>query len=164
MAIRFAKAGASLYLVDINETRLSEAANEVRSEFGINVSTYRVDLSRKKEIDGLWNSIKGKESDILVNNAGVYEFVGFLEVNEEALKRSLSVKPKVGLLHVPKMTRGRGDEGGMIINIGSIKSILPFVRNLVHYDMSKMGVIAFTRTFAKEYGPRGIILYNLILT
>ncbi|GAB6944382.1 SDR family NAD(P)-dependent oxidoreductase [Vulcanisaeta sp. JCM 14467] len=162
MALRFAEAGASLYLVDINEAGLSEVASEVRSRFGVDVNTFRVDLSKKKEIDDLWNSIKGREPDILVNNAGVYEFVDFLEVDEEVLERSLSVNLKSVFYMCQSMIRSRGDKGGVIINIGSIESILPFARNLVHYDISKMGIIALTRALAKEYGPRGFRI-NVII-
>ncbi|BDR91077.1 SDR family NAD(P)-dependent oxidoreductase [Vulcanisaeta souniana] len=162
MALRFAEAGASLYLVDVNEAGLNEVANEVRGRFGVDVSTYRVDLSRKREIDDLWSAIRGREPDILVNNAGIYEFMDFLEVDEEALERTLAVNLKSVFHMCQGMIRGRGDRGGVIINVGSIESILPFARNLVHYDMSKMGVIALTRALAKEYGPKGFRI-NVII-
>ncbi len=108
MALRFAEAGASLYLVDVNEAGLNDVANEIRSRFGVDVSTYRVDLSRKKEIDALWDSIKGREPDILVNNAGIYEFVDFLEVDEEALERTLAVNLKSVFYMCQGMIRGQG--------------------------------------------------------
>lgn len=47
-----------------------------------------------------------------------------------------------------------GGKGGVIIN-RSIESILPFARNLVHYDVSKMGIIVLTRALAREYGRYG---------
>ena len=53
------------------------------------------------------------------------------------------------------MVRRRLDKGGVIINIGSIEAILPFAKGLVHYDISKMGVIALTRALAREYGKKG---------
>ena len=137
-------------------------ANEARSKFSVDVSIFRVDLSRKKEIDNLWGSIKGKEPNILVNNAGVYEFVDLLEVDEEVLERSLSVNLKSVFYMCQSMIRSRGSKGGVIINIGSIESILPFARNLVHYDISKMGIIALTRALAKEYGLRGFRI-NVII-
>jgi len=43
----------------------------------------------------------------------------------------------------------------VIINIGSIEAILPFAQGLVHYDISKMGIIALTRALAREYGGMG---------
>ncbi len=116
MALRFAEAGASLYLVDVNEAGLNEVANEVRGgRFGVDVSTYRVDLSRKREIDDLWSAIRGgREPDILVNNAGIYEFMDFLEVDEEALERTLAVNLKSVFHMCQGMIRGgRGGDRGV---------------------------------------------------
>ena len=53
------------------------------------------------------------------------------------------------------MIRRRLDRGGVIINVGSIEAILPFAKDLAHYMISKAGVIALTRSLAKEYGRHG---------
>jgi len=70
IALRFAEAGAYLYLVDIDEEGLKTVADEVKG-LGSSAETFRVDLSRKEEIDRLWEQLRGREPDILVNNAGV---------------------------------------------------------------------------------------------
>ena len=53
-------------------------------------------------------------------------------------------------------------KGGVIINMGSVEAILPFEKDLVHYNISKAGVIALTRALAKEYGGAGFRI-NAIL-
>ncbi|MEL9941097.1 MAG: SDR family oxidoreductase [Ignisphaera sp.] len=154
IALRFAEAGANLVLVDIDLEGLERVLGEVRG-FGVDAEIYRVDLSVKKEIDGLWDRLRDREPDILVNNAGIYVFRDFLELDENLLEKTLAVNLKAVLWMCQNMVRLRGDRGGVIINIGSIEAILPFAKGLVHYDISKMGVIALTRTLAKEYGRKG---------
>lgn len=46
------------------------------SQFGSRAGIHRVDLSKKEEIDALWDHLEGEEPDILVNNAGVFPFRG----------------------------------------------------------------------------------------
>jgi len=87
-----------------------------------------------------------------VNNAGIYVFRDFLEVDEDLLERTLSVNLKAVFWMCQHMIKQRQGRGGVIINVGSIEAILPFARGLVHYDVSKIGVIGLTRALAREYG------------
>ncbi len=57
-ALRFAEAGANLELVDIDEFGLKETGKLVK-DFGVEVNLHRIDLSRKVEIDALWEMLKG---------------------------------------------------------------------------------------------------------
>jgi len=86
MAYRFAEAGADLELVDINERALRTVAGEL-SKFKVEINIHKADLSRKEEIDALWQELKGKEPDILVNDAGIYPFKEFLEVDDAFLAK-----------------------------------------------------------------------------
>jgi len=154
MACRFAEAGADLELVDMNKKGLGLVRNEL-SRLGSEIDIYKVDLSKKEEIDALWEELSGKEPDILVNNAGIYPFKNFLEVDDAFLSKVLAINLKSALLMCQHMIRRRLKRGGVIINIGSIEAILPFAEDLVPYDISKIGVIALTRALAKQYGKNG---------
>jgi len=154
MAYRFAEAGADLELVDMNKRGLGLVRNEL-SRLGSEIDTYKVDLSKKEEIDALWEELSGKEPDILVNNAGIYPFKNFLEVDDAFLSKVLAINLKSALLMCQHMIRRRLKRGGVIINIGSIEAILPFAEDLIPYDISKIGVIALTRALAKQYGKNG---------
>ena len=153
-SLRLAEAGAELQLVDIDSERLSEVMNGV-SKYGVRAEMFVVDLSRKDEIDRLWNMINGREPDILVNNAGIYVFREFLTIDEEFLDKVMRINLYSMFWMCQKMISSRLDRGGIIINVSSIESILPFAVNLVHYDVSKIGVVALTRALAKEYSKRG---------
>jgi len=92
---------------------------------------------------------------MLVNNAGIYPFKNFLEVDEEFLRKVVSISLDAVFWMYQEMIRRRLDKGGVIINVGSIEAILPFAKDLAHYMISKAGVIALTRSLAKEYGRHG---------
>jgi short-subunit dehydrogenase len=66
VAFRLAEAGADLELVDINEKKLNEVKADL-SMFDVEIGIHNVDLSKKEEIDVLWNELGGKEPSILVS-------------------------------------------------------------------------------------------------
>ncbi len=162
IALRLAEARADLYLVDINVEALEQVKKNVKEMFNIGVEVFNVDLSRKENIDELWDKLRGREPDILVNNAGIYLFHDFLEVDEKLLEKTLAVNLESVFWMCQYMIKNRIDKGGVIVNIGSIEAILPFARGLVHYDISKIGVIALTRALAREYGRKGFRINAVI--
>ena len=152
-ALRFAEAGADLELVDIDEFGLRETETLVE-EFGVEANLHRVDLSRKVEIDALWEALKGREPDILVNNAGVYWFKDFTEVDGRFYEKVMAINLHSVFWMCQNFVRARKDKGGVIINVSSIEAFLPFARGLAHYDAAKMGVVALTRAIARDYGKK----------
>jgi NAD(P)-dependent dehydrogenase (short-subunit alcohol dehydrogenase family) len=161
IAYRFAEAGADLELVDLNEPSLSAVEKELEG-FNVETNVYKVDLSKKAEIDGLWIKLEGKEPDILVNNAGIYPVKSFLDTDETFLKKVMDVNLNSVFWMCQHMIKSRLKKGGIIINMGSIEAIMPFKEELCHYDISKAGVIVLTRTLASEYGHRGFRINALV--
>ncbi len=161
MAARFAEAGADLVLVDIDEKKLKESADELR-EWGVDVAPRKVDLSKKAEIDALWDTLKGTEPDTLVNNAGIYPFRDFLDIDEAFFEKVYAINLKSALWMCQHMIEARKKKGGVIINVGSIEAILPFKKGMVHYDASKAGVIGLTRGLARDFGDKGFRI-NVLL-
>jgi NAD(P)-dependent dehydrogenase (short-subunit alcohol dehydrogenase family) len=151
MACRFAEAGADLDLVDINERGLKILAGEL-DKFRVNIDVHKVDLSSQKEIAALWQEPKGREPDILVNNAGIYPFKKFLEVDDGFFCRVMDINLKSALLMCQCMIKQRLKKGGVIVNVASIEALIPFVEGMAPYSISKAGVIALTRSLAKEWG------------
>ena len=125
IAERYAEAGSALMLVDIDREKLNNFAEILRGR-KVDVAQFIVDLSRKEEIDRLWEEIGSNPPDILVNNAGIYPFRKFDEVDEEFLDRVLNINLKSVFWMCQKMIGAREDKGGAIINISSIEAILPF--------------------------------------
>jgi len=161
IATRFANAGADILLVDIDEKKLRAMKEELQKKMAT-VDYYKVDLSKKEEIDSLWEKFKGREPSILVNNAGIYPMRSFLKIDEAFLDKVLNINLKAVLWMSQNMIRTRNEQGGMIINIGSIEAILPFKKELVHYDMGKAGILGLTRALAKEFSNKGYRINAII--
>ena len=93
--------------------------------------------------------------DILVNNAGVYNLLPLEDVTEEDFHRHFNINVLGLLLATREAAKLFGDEGGSVINIGSVANDLN-PPNTVVYTATKGAVDAVTRVLAKELGPRKI--------
>ena len=154
IAYRFAEAGADLELVDIDNERLATTKKELAS-FGTEISIHQTDISKQEERDGLWEKLSGDGPDVLVNNAGIYPFKEFLDVDESFYKRVIETNLDSVYWMCQKMISRRLKLGGVIVNVGSIEALVAFKEDLAHYSVSKAGVIALTRSLAKEHGKHG---------
>jgi 2-hydroxycyclohexanecarboxyl-CoA dehydrogenase len=98
---------------------------------------------------------------ILVNNAGITSFCRFEEITEEMLDRMMQVNIKGPFLCtqaiIPDMVAAHW---GRIVNISS-SSAQTGAPKMAHYATSKGGVIAFTKTLAREYADKGITVNNI---
>ena len=161
MAYRFAEAGADLELIDIDEAKLKAACDDF-PETDVKISTMKVDLGKKSEIEKLWNSLKGKEPEILVNNAGIYPLKDFLELDAAFVQKVMDINLNSTLWMCQNMIKGRENQGGVIINVASVEAVMPFKEGLVPYGISKVGVIILTRALAAEYGRCGFRINALV--
>lgn len=161
IAERYAEAGSALILVDIDSERLNGVVENLRNK-DAEVSSFKVDLSNKKAIDGLWDEIELNPPDILVNNAGIYPFRKLDDVDEKFLDSVFSINLKAVFWMCQRMIRAREERGGSIINVSSIEAILPFKDGLYAYGPSKWGVLSLTRSLAKEYSSKGFRINALL--
>lgn len=115
----------------------------------------RVDL--KADVQRLFAEIKETfgRLDILVNNAGIYSFAGIEDITEESFHSMFNINVLGSILTIQQAVKLFGDDGGVIINTGSIVSTLDMPSALV-YTQTKYAVDAMTRILAKELGPKKI--------
>jgi len=94
--------------------------------------------------------------DILINNAGITRDATLLKMTEEQWQQVIGVNLG-GVFHCTKavaphmVEKGRG----RIINASSIVGLYGNFGQ-TNYSASKAGVIAMTKTWARELGPKGI--------
>jgi len=157
-ARRFAEAGARLQVLDRDADRLQRLRDDLGREFdGPAIDSHVVDLADMAAIGQLWADLPPHETpDILVNNAGIYPMRAFLEVDDALFSRVLDVNLTATFWMCQHFIQRRGTRGGVIVNISTIEAVLPFNADLVHYAASKAGVIALTRSLARDYGAAGI--------
>ncbi len=152
IAETFAREGAKVAVVDINEG----AAKDVAKAIGRAAIAIRCDVSRKADVDAAAQAAQAAFGtiDILVNNAGTtHRNRPMLEVEEAEFDRVFAVNVKSIFLFahavVPVFRRnGRG----AIINIGSTAGIRPRP-GLAWYNASKGAVNLLSKSMAVELAP-----------
>jgi len=167
-ALRFAETGARLYLLDIHIEGLNETI-DLCNQLDNQHIAYEIDLSNKVKIDEFWANIDDKNiPDVIVNNAGIYPMMDYLKVDETFLKKILDTNLNSMFWMCQSYIDKRDKLGGIIVNMSSIEAILPFKKDMVHYSISKAGVIALTRSIARDYGKLGfranVIMPGAIMT
>lgn len=157
---RLAETGANLILVDIDEKKLDELSSELGKR--AKITPKKIDLSKKSDIDNLWLEIQNLNPDVIINNAGIYPMKDFLEIDEAFFDKVYSINLKAALWMCQHFIKNRINQGGVIINVSSIEAVLPFKKEMVHYDVSKTGIIGLTRALAKDYSEKGFRVNAII--
>tara|TARA_B100000073_G_scaffold335716_1_gene329643 strand:+ start:265 stop:1017 length:753 start_codon:yes stop_codon:yes gene_type:complete len=158
----FVKSG---YRVAINYYNSKEKAEELSIKLGDSVQAFKSDIRDEKQVSRMYEEINSHFNsypDILVNNAMTnYIFNGDLRKNAENIlwneiqnHLDVTIKGSLNLIQAstPKM---KEQNFGRVINIGT-----NLVQNPVvpyhDYTIAKGGLLALTRTFAKDLGQFGI--------
>jgi len=158
-ALAMARAGADICAVATSEERLAALAKEV-SVLGVRVHVRRVDVSKPEDAEAAVNETIQKlgRLDILVNNAGITRDNLLLRMKVEDWDEVMAVNLRGPFNFIKAATRPMMKQrGGRIINISSVAGLIgnPGQAN---YTAAKAGLIALTKTAAKEYGSRGILV------
>ena len=155
IAETFAREGARVAVVDINEKAARQAAASISNK----AIALRCDVSQRADVDAAARrpSMRSDEFDILVNNAGMSHVRRpMLEVEEAEFDRLMAVNVKSIFLFahavVPLM---RKQKSGVIINIGSTAGIRPRP-GLTWYNASKAAVNLVSKSMAVELAGDGI--------
>jgi 3-oxoacyl-[acyl-carrier protein] reductase len=157
IALLFAKEGSDIALCDVNQEALAQTQKEIES-FGRKCVIGVVDVTKGVEVDAFIQKILDnlKKIDILVNNAGITRDALLVRMSEADWDSVLSVNLK-GAFNctkaVSKIMMKQRD--GRIVNMASIIGIMGNAGQ-ANYAASKGGLIAFTKTVAKELASRNV--------
>jgi len=156
VALRLAEAGADLVLVDRHEANLCASTEVLARELPSSPQPHVevVDLASRQAIRALWRRLE-PVPEVLVNAAGSYPFAAFVSIDEPDYRAVMAVNLDAVVWMCQEMIRRRGRKGGAIVNVGSVEALLPFKADLAHYGAAKAGVIALTRSLAREHAGRG---------
>lgn len=144
--------GARVALAARRMERLEELAAELR-ESGAEAFPVALDVSRPDSVESAVAAVTAQLGgiDVLVNNAGIAAPAAFLELGEEAWRRTMGVNLD-GVYRVARaVARGMVERGsgGKIVNVGSIAGQRVAV-GLSAYAASKAAVLHLTRAMAVE--------------
>lgn len=156
-AVRLARMGYDLVLVDINGRGLEETENMVRAEVAASdkvpvlfkddfrIITIVQDLSRQNAADMIFDRTQeeGCEVEVLVNNAGVMNCQGIAETSERMLKLIMMLHMNTPLMLCRKYVVGMKERGcGYILNISSLAECM---------NWPGIGMYGATKRFVKDY-------------
>lgn len=148
----FAQQGASVHVLERNETAASDTVASIQRAGG-QATAHACDVSDSAKVQATLAEISEQTTriDILVNNAGVAH-VGTVETTtEEDLDRiyQVNIKGVYNCLRaaVPMM---KAQGGGVILNVASVASMVGIADRFA-YSMSKGAVLTMTYSVAKDY-------------
>lgn len=155
-ARKFALEGAKVILWDINSEKLKTAFDEIsilthaKSSI-VNVCNLQEVQSNLQEIVHEFGSV-----DIMVANAGITRDAMLHKMNAEQWSQVIDVNLR-GVFHCGQAVAQimREQESGVILSTSSVVGLDGNVGQ-TNYAAAKAGVIAMTKTWAKELGSKGI--------
>jgi NAD(P)-dependent dehydrogenase (short-subunit alcohol dehydrogenase family) len=149
----FARQGAHVHVVDLNDAACLQVVREIREEAG-RVTSHACDVARQADVEALMAAIG--PFDILVNNAGIAHIGKADTTSEEDFDRVMSVNVKgvYNCLHaaIPQL---RANGGGVIVNMASVAGSVG-IKERFAYSTAKGAVMAMTLSVAKDYLQDGI--------
>jgi 3-oxoacyl-[acyl-carrier protein] reductase len=156
IALLFAQNGATVAVVDINETAIQEVVAEITAG-GNRALAIRCDVTRPDQVKAAVEATVDRfnELQILVNNAGICPLRSFEDISLEEWHNVLAVNLTGPFLFsqaaLPYLRRAGSK--GRIINMGSVAGQIGGIMVGAHYTVSKGGLMALTRQLAKVLAP-----------
>jgi 3-oxoacyl-[acyl-carrier protein] reductase len=157
IAEELSAAGADMALCDLKQEWLAETIEAVKKN-GRKAVGFGVDVSNAAGVDStVAEIIKAMgRIDVMVNNAGITKDTLMIRMKEEDWDAVISVNLKGTFLFTKAVARPMmKQESGAIINISSIIGLIGNAGQC-NYAASKAGVIALTKSAARELASRGV--------
>jgi len=157
IAIRFAREGADIAIVDINRNTAEATGREVR-HLGCRAAVKVLDISDASAVQTAVSEVVEElaKLDVLVNNAGIEKRAAFLEITPADWQRQLDVNLSGTFYCMQAAAREMAKRRyGRIVNISSVAGLIGPI-DLAAYGASKAGIIGLTRAAALDLADHGI--------
>lgn len=157
IALRLAREGANLYLIDIDQAGLVNVAAEA-SKAGVRVMSRSCDLADLSQITSTAADARARcpSVDVLVNNAGIAYYGETAKMSAADAERLLTIN-----LHAPiHLTRELlpdllSRDEAHLVNVASFLGLIGS-RRLALYTASKFGLVGFSESLRAEYARSGL--------
>lgn len=158
IAIKLASYGANIVINDIPSSDYADATCEEIKAMGVESIVIKGDVRNADDVKTLIDTTIEKFGtiDIFVNNAGVTRDGLMLRMSEDDWDLVLDINLKGAFNCIKAVARPMMKQrSGAIVNIASVVGEMGNVGQ-ANYSASKGGLIALTKTTAKEFASRGI--------
>jgi 2-hydroxycyclohexanecarboxyl-CoA dehydrogenase len=159
IAHRLAEAGARVAALDLRPEAAAATAAAITAAGGM-ARAYTCDIT---DLTAVRTAVAAVESDlgpvdVLVNNAGWDKFAFFLDTTPEDWRKILAINLEGPLnLHHVVLRGMQARRSGRVVNIASDAARVGSSMEAV-YSGAKGGLVAFTKTMAREMARSGITL------
>ena len=159
IAQTFCRAGATVYIADINKETGTAAAAALNQERDNSVHFTLLDVSDDNDWQRVCSQIVAAAGglDILVNNAGINIRKPIEEMSPDELDMMYQVNikgPFLGIKHVLPIMKSAG--GGSIINMSSVCGLIGHKYTPEAYTTAKGAITTLTKAIASRYGEFNI--------
>lgn len=166
MAVEFAKKGAKIALIDVDQSNLDEAQAAIEA-VGSEAKSYICNVAKEEDVEQMFNKIVADFGTLngLINNAGILRDGMLVKVKDGAIEKKMSLQQWQSVIDVnltgvflcgreaaAKMIE-LGTEG-VIINISSISKDGNIGQT--NYSAAKAGVATMAVVWGKELARFGI--------
>jgi 3-oxoacyl-[acyl-carrier protein] reductase len=159
-ALKFVAEGANVICCDIRQEGVDAAVAQCRAVAHREATCEGMvlDVTQRDMVDAVASRVKERfgRIDVLVNNAGITADARLAKMTLDQFERVIDVNLR-GVFHCAQavaeyMVR---QGSGVILNASSVVGIYGNFGQ-TNYAASKFGVIGFTKTWARELGPKGV--------
>jgi len=160
IAEALASEGAGIVVSDINLEMAHKTAEEIKHAFNVETLAVAANVAVLADCDKLIQQTLDKFSkiNILINNAGITRDNLIIRMTEQEWDAVIGVNLK-GVFNCTKAASRSmlKQRNGRIINIASVVGLMGNAGQ-ANYSASKGGVIALTKTCAREFASRNILV------
>ena len=157
IAMTFAREGADIVVADVNLEVAQKTASEIEA-LGRKALALEMDVTDFAKVEDGVNKILDKfgKVDILVNNAGITKDNLILRMSQSEWDAVINVNLKGTFNCIKAVSRPMiKQRSGKIVSIASIIGLMGNAGQ-ANYAASKAGIIALTKTVAKELASRNV--------
>ena len=163
IALTLAEYGATCMLVSRKIEGLQAVQEKIKAKGGV-AEVMACNMGELDQIQALFARTKDRfgRLDILVNNAATNPYFGpMLGAPESAWDKTLAVNLKGPFFMIQQAAELMAENGGAIVNVASINAVSPAPMQGI-YSITKAGVVAMTKAYAKELAPKNIRVNALL--
>jgi 2-hydroxycyclohexanecarboxyl-CoA dehydrogenase len=157
IATTLGQQGFRVAVADMNLAAAEQTAKEITAAGGEAVAV-EVDVTSTSSVESAVAQVEADLGpiEVVVNNAGWDDFMKFVQTDEDFWDKILDINFKGALRVIKTVVPGMQERGfGRVINIGSDAGRVGSSLEAV-YSGAKGGIIAFTKTLAREVATKGI--------
>jgi NAD(P)-dependent dehydrogenase (short-subunit alcohol dehydrogenase family) len=163
IAIRLARDGYAVAVLDIDAASAKEAAEEIIGTGGSAIALGDVDVSVRQRVEAAVEQARQQLGPVLVlvNNAGITGFREFLKITDDKWDRLMRINLYGPYYCTQTVLPDMIAAGwGRIVNISS-SAAQTGQQYMAHYAAAKAGLIGMTKSLALEFAGHGITVNTI---